>query len=129
MAISVNDKLVTVEALKASHDACSSDIHTYTGDNGLVIYRHNRIAQIAAFPRVTTEAGNAVIGTITDPHFVPSSRVWMATKVFNGTNYVDCVLEITHNGVMTVKRNNGATDAGYQAQYLQCNGLQYICDG
>ena len=103
-------------------------LDTYSS-SGLVIYRVGKTAQLASLPAVLTTSSSAVVATIPAGAFRPASRVWFATKVYNGSSYVDCYIELAINGEISIKSNSGSIVAGYQANYTQCLGLNFLCSG
>lgn len=105
------------------------DTETYTGSNGLQISRVGRVATIDSFPSVTTTASSTVIGNITDSAFLPNAAVEIATRVYNGSTYVDCNLMITATGSIQLRSPSNAVVAGYQGQWCKLKGLTYICMG
>ena len=109
----------------------STAITSYTGSNGLIVYRAGKLAQIAAYGTNVTTAGTGgdIVATITDAAFRPASRIWQAAEVFDGSNYVDCNVEINTSGQISIRRADNAVIAGYQPQYLKLVGLTYICNG
>lgn len=111
--------------------AQSTALTSYTGSNGLLVYRAGKLAQIVAFGTNATTSGTGgdIIATITDTAFRPVSRIWQASMVFDGSNYVDCNVEININGQISIRRADNAVIAGYQPQYLKLVGLTYICNG
>lgn len=98
----------------------------YTGANGLKIQKVSHFASIYEFPQVTTTANNAVIDTITDLAYRPVVDIDIATKVYNGSSYVDCWLQIKANGTVQILSSSGAVTAGYQSMYCKLKGFVYL---
>lgn len=95
--------------------------------NGLSIVRSGHLATITAYPNATTTSDSDLIATISDDAFKPVSGVTISTKVYDGTNYIDCQLVISYNGDIRINPITGGIRAGLQARYLKMVGLTYHC--
>lgn len=105
-------------------------VTSFTGSNGLKISKNNHLAVITVFPTKTTTSSSAVVDTITDSTFRPNADIDFATKVYNGSSYVDCWLRIAaSSGAVSIVSATGGTVAGYQAQYCKAKGITFFCNG
>ena len=126
---SKKDSKNITHAIDNLYAGLKTDLQRYISDDGLIIYRIGRIAQLAALPSVTTTSQNALVAKIDDVSFRPSSRVWFATKVYDGSKYTDCFIEMKNDGTIALKSPSNSVVAGYQANFTQCLGLTFIANG
>ena len=71
--------------------------------------------------------GVTVTGTI-EEGYRPYNDVRYLTKVYNGSAYVDCIVDISLGGVVTIKGIDGSKINGIQMRYLQLNSIVYYVD-
>ena len=116
------------QSVKSALDALNSKT-IYTSDNGMQLSKVGKVAQIDIMPSMTTTASSAVVDTITNTAYRPTVDVDIATRVYNGSSYVDCWFQITTSGTVSIKSATGGAIAGFQARYCKLKGLTYLCQG
>lgn len=125
--VQVNTIAGANQTLKAALDTLNSKttLTTYSPLTGITFSKIGFVVALTIFGSITLDDGKTIY-TISDAKYQPSLEVQSFTKVWNGSDYVDCTVAIQPSGAVTITDLHNGAIPSVDLRFLKHRPIVYI---